>query len=413
MHILFLTDNFPPEVNAPASRTYEHAREWVLAGHAVTVVTCAPNFPDGKLFAGYKNSIIARETVDGINVIRVWTYITANEGFFRRTLDYASFMVSATMIAPFCSRADIVIATSPQFFTAVAGLAVSRLLGAPFVFEVRDLWPESLIAVGAMKRRLIYHLLEKLERFLYRKADCIVTVTHSFQKILADRGIDDSKIHVVTNGVDLARFRPRLPDNTLKKNLGFDGKFLAGYVGTHGMAHGLNTLLDAAALINEQGRDDIYFLLLGSGAEKAQLKRRAKRMQLGNVLFLDSVPRTEVTRYWSLLDASIIHLRDEELFSTVIPSKLFECMAMGVPVLHGVNGESALILERSNAGLLFAPCDENELAAGIVRLADDKSLCEQLGANGLMAAANYDRKKLADQMLDIFQGVLKKTSPKN
>jgi glycosyltransferase involved in cell wall biosynthesis len=406
MHILFLTDNFPPEVNAPASRTHEHAREWVRAGHKVTVITCAPNFPGGKLFAGYRNRLYRRESLDGIEIVRVWSYITANEGFIRRSLDYASFMASATLAAPFACRPDIVVATSPQFFTAVAGYMVSRTLRVPFVFELRDLWPESIRAVGAMRSASLLAALEWLERFLYRKADAIVSVTHSFRQNLVGRQIDGARIHVVTNGADLSRFRPRPRDCALARSLGIDGCFTAGYVGTHGMAHALDTVLAAAGMLTADGVDDIRIILLGAGAEKARLVDLAHRLQLANVLFLDSVSREQVARYWSLLDASIIHLRDTELFSTVIPSKLFESMAMGVPVLHGVRGESARIVEESDAGLVFEPENAGALAARLRELAGNTVLRARLAKNGPVAAARYDRAELAGEMRKILENTV-------
>ncbi|HEV2532599.1 glycosyltransferase family 4 protein, partial [Phenylobacterium sp.] len=360
MHILFLSDNFPPEVNAPASRTFEHCREWVAAGHQVTVITCAPNFPRGKLYEGYRNRLMARETMDGIEVVRVWSYISANEGFFRRSLDYLSYMASATLAAPFVGKVDIVVATSPQFFTACAGRMVGLMHSRPFVFELRDLWPESIRAVGAVQDGWLIRALERLEMSLYRGAKAIVSVTHAFRDKLIERGVAPDKIHVVTNGADLGRFAPRPRDAALAARLGFTGKFVAGYVGTHGMAHALETVLEAAERLRD--RPDIGFLFLGDGANKAALKAKARAMGLTSVVFVDSVPKEEVARYWSLLDASIIHLKRTELFTTVIPSKLFECMAMGLPVLHGVAGESADIVRREDCGEVFEPENAEQLA---------------------------------------------------
>lgn len=403
MHILFLTDNFPPEVNAPASRTFEHCREWVKAGHEVTVITCAPNFPTGKLFDGYRNRLLVRETMAGIEVVRVWSYITANEGFLRRTLDYVSFMVTATPASLGVRKPDIVVATSPQFFTACAGYLASRLRGVPFVFELRDLWPESIRAVGAMKQSHLLDWLERIELFLYRKAAMIVSVTHSFKEKLGQRGIDPAKIHVVTNGADLLLFQPRKKDAELETRLGLEGKFVAGYVGTHGLAHGLDTLLEAARRLRAEGRDDIQLLFLGNGAMKAELCARARALDLANVTFLDSVPKADVVRYWSLLDASVIHLRKTELFTSVIPSKLFESMAMGIPVLHGVRGESAAIVEREGAGLTFEPENAGHLRDRLIELAQDRQLAARLGANGLAAAGRYDRRHLAGRMLHLVE----------
>jgi glycosyltransferase involved in cell wall biosynthesis len=400
MHILFLTDNFPPEVNAPASRTFEHCREWVAAGHQVTVITCAPNFPQGTVFPGYRNKLWQKEEMAGIMVIRVWSYITANEGFSRRIADYVSFMSSALIAAPFVRKPDIVVSTSPQFFTACAGYGVSRMKRIPFVFELRDLWPESIRAVGAMKDSMVLDWLEKIELFLYRKASLIVSVTHSFRNDLGRRGIDPAKIVIVTNGIDASRFQPCSKDEELVKKLELQGKFVAGYIGTHGMAHRLETVLDAAEHLKQQsGGDRFRILFLGNGASKAALVASAKARKLDNVIFVDTVPKDEVVRYWSLLDASIIHLKRDDLFQSVIPSKLFESMGMGIPVLHGVEGESAAIVAKEEVGLLFTPENAQELASEIRRLSDDPDLREQLGTNGLKAASLYDRKILALDML--------------
>lgn len=404
MHILFLTDNFPPEVNAPASRTFEHCREWVKAGHQVTVITCAPNFPKGRVYEGYRNKLCQQETMDGIRVIRVWSYITANEGFVKRILDYQSFMVTATLAALFVRRVDVVIGTSPQFFTVCAAWMVSVLKRVPFVFELRDLWPESIKAVGAMQDSAAIRWLEKLELFLYRKAKLIVSVTHAFRDKLIERGVDGAKIGVVTNGVDMTRFKPMPKDKALADQLGLQGKFVGGYVGTHGMAHHLETILDAAERLVAEGLgEDFHFILLGDGARKEDLKKEAARRALPNVTFVDSVSKDDVARYWSLLDVSIIHLRKTELFTSVIPSKLFECMGMGLPVLHGVAGESAEIVRSEGVGVVFEPENAEELVSLMKQFRSDSSAYGRYRANGLVAAKKYDRTALALRMLDLIK----------
>ncbi len=408
MHILFLTDNFPPEVNAPANRTFEHCREWVLAGHQVTIITCAPNFPKGKVFDGYKNRLWQTEMMEGIRVIRVWSFISANKGVIRRTLDYISYMVSAVMAAPFVKRPDLVVATSPQFFTAVAGYIVGFYRRIPFVFELRDLWPVSIKAVGAMKGDSFgIHLIGKLEMFLYQKASRIISVTNSFATILIDRGVDGGKIDVITNGVDLSRFRPQPKDAELVERYGLEGKFVSGYIGTHGMAHALETILEAADMMRERDDGDDYrFVLLGHGARKQALVDKAREMQLDNVIFVDTVPRSEVGRYWSLLDASIIHLKKEPTFTTVIPSKLFECMAMGIPILHGVQGESAEIVEKNGVGLAFEPENAVELVEKLEQLKNDSDLYNTLRKNCLDTAPAYERSRLASNMLHSLERVV-------
>ena len=405
MHILFLTDNFPPEVNAPASRTFEHCREWVKAGHRVTVVTCAPNFPKGKVFDGYRNKLWQAETMEGIRVIRVWSYITANEGFLRRILDYQSYMLSAIIASIFVRKVDLIIGTSPQFFTACAAYVVSRYKFRPYIFELRDLWPESIKAVGAMKNERAIRFLEWVEMFLYRKSAKVVSVTRSFKDILMRRGIDGGKIEVITNGVDISQFKPRPKDPELTAKFGMQGKFVAGYIGTHGLAHGLETLLAAAERLRGQ---DIVFLFLGDGARKDALKQMAAEKKLDNVVFVDSVSKADVARYWSLLDVSVIHLKKTDLFTTVIPSKLFESMGMGLPVLHGVEGESADIVREEGAGIPFEPENVDQLCDALVRLKSNPAELDEFRARCLKGAQNFDRTNLALRMMKILEDTVAK-----
>lgn len=396
VHVLFLTDNFPPEVNAPASRTFEHCREWVKHGHKVTVITCAPNFPKGKVFDGYRNRLWQRETIEGIEVVRVWSYVTANEGFLRRVLDYQSYMVSATIASLFIRKVDVIVGTSPQFFTACAAYVAGLVKSRPYIFELRDLWPEAIKAVGAMKSSFAIDMLEKLELFLYRRAAKVISVTKSFKANLIRRGIDGSKIEVVTNGVDISQFKPRPKDAALTAQLGLEGKFVAGYIGTHGLCHGLETLVEAADRLRGTG---IVFLFLGDGARKQHVRDMAAEKKLDNVVFIDSVPKAEVPRYWSILDVSVIHLQKAELFTTVIPSKLFESMGMGLPVLHGVEGESAEIVQEEGAGIPFEPENVDQLCAALTRLRSNPAELESFRANCLKGAQNYDRTNLALKMM--------------
>ena len=405
MHILFLSDNFPPEVNAPASRTFEHAREWVRLGEQVTVITCTPNFPKGNVFPGYKNNLWKAEVIEGIRVIRVWSYITANEGFIRRSLDYLSFMIAATVASLFIKKVDVVIGTSPQFFTVCAAYVVSLLKRSPWVFELRDIWPESIKAVGSMSDGFLYQSLEKLELFLYGKATRIIALTQSFKKELILRGIGAQKIDVVTNGVDLSLFKPRNKNDGLLKKLGIENRFIAGYIGTIGMAHGLETLLEAAEILQRtSGAENIHIIVLGDGAKKDSLKKMAMLKQLHNITFVDTVPKSEVGEYWSLLDISIIHLKKDPLFEKVIPSKLFECMGMGIPVLHGVLGESAEIVNRLHLGITVTPENSQKLADELLVLSSDSVALGLMGKSSLKAAKQFDRSQLALNMLLTLRG---------
>jgi hypothetical protein len=401
MHILFLTDNFPPEVNAPASRTFEHAKEWVRLGCSVTVITCAPNFPKGEVYSGYKNKLWQEEKLEGIRVIRVWTYMARNEGFLKRTLDYISFMISGFCASLFVRKVDVVVGTSPQFFTACSAWLSALLKRRPFVFELRDIWPESIRAVGAVKNARVIDLLEKVELFLYRRASAVIAVTKSFKENLVARGIPAEKIHIVTNGVDTSRFVSREKDALLVKRLGLEGKFVAGYIGTHGMAHALETLLDAAQIFEDYGVSEVVFLFLGDGAKKEDLIELGSKLK--NVIFLDSVPKEEVVSYWSLLDVSITHLRRSELFRAVIPSKIFECMAMGIPIVHGVEGESAVIVEENEVGVTFEPENASALYMALMKIKDDPKYRETLSLNGKNCAKHFDRSNLSIKMLSVLK----------
>lgn len=262
---------------------------------------------------------------------------------------------------------------------------------------------QAIRAVGAIRDSRLLDWLERIELFLYRKAARIVSVTHSFRRNLIGRGIEAEKIHVVTNGVDLSRFKPMERDQQLAAQLGVRGKFVAGYIGTHGMAHGLETLLEAALKLRDDPEGaSVVFLFLGDGAEKRALRERARALALENVLFLDTVPKEQVPRYWSLLDVAIVHLRREPLFATVIPSKLFECMGMGVPVVHGVAGESAQLVQREGFGIVFEPENAPALADAVLAFKGDRELLARCRRRALEAAPGYERAALAGEMLAVL-----------
>ena len=399
MKILFLTDNFPPEVNAPATRTYEHCKEWVKQGEKVTVITCVPNFPQGKVYKGYRNVFYQKEIMEGIHIIRVWTYITANEGFIKRTLDYISFSVSA-FIAGLFQKTDIIIATSPQFFTALSGRALSFWKRKPWIMEVRDLWPESIKTVGAMNDNILIRYFEWQEKHCYHSAKKIVVVTDSFKRRLVERGIDSSKIDVVKNGVNRSLFVPVVKDLQLLNELGLQNKKIIGYIGTHGMAHKLDFILQCAK--GMEGRNNYHFLFLGSGAEKRNLLDLKEKIDLKNVTMLDPVSKLEVKRYISILDIALINLRKSELFTTVIPSKIFENAGMEIPILMGVNGEAREIIESYHAGVCFEPESETEFCKKLDLLLTDENLYNECKEGCKKLSLDFDRNLLANKMLQII-----------
>jgi len=397
MRILFISDNFPPEVNAPASRTYEHTKEWVKAGNRVTVITCAPNFPNGKVYKGYKNRLYQKELIDGIEVIRVWSYIAPNRGFLKRVIDYFSFAVSSFFAGLFI-ECDLIVATSPQFFTTWSAWALSKIKRKPWVFELRDIWPESIKSVGVMKHKFLIDSLEKIELALYRDSAKVIAVTDSFKSNLIKRGIEPKKIEVITNGANLELFKPRAKSKGLLRELNLEDKFIVGYIGTHGLAHGLDFILNSISKIDSS---NLHFLFIGDGAKKRELIELANRLNLKNITFLEPIPKSKVPEYLSIIDVSLIPLKKSDTFKSVIPSKIFEASAMLKPILLGVEGEAKEIVESYRAGLTFEPENERDFLEKL-RLIQDENLYNTLKEGCRVLARDYSRRALAKKMLNIL-----------
>lgn len=397
MHILFLVDNFPPEVNAPATRTYEHCLEWIKAGHKVTVITCAPNFPQGKVYEGYKNKLYFKENLDNISVIRVWSYIAENKGVIKRVLDWLSFAVMSMFVGVF-QKHDLIIATSPQFFTTWSAWVISKIRRKPWVFEVRDLYPESIKTVGAIKNEIIINILEKIEIGLYKNANKVIVVTDAFKKNLISRGIKESHVDVITNGSNLELFYPRKKNEKLLEHFRLEGKFVVGYIGTHGMAHGLDFILNSIEKVKDK---NIHFLFIGDGSEKVELLKLAKKINLKNITFLDPISKELVPEYLSIVDISLVPLLKAENYKQVIPSKIFESSAMHKPILLGVEGQAKKIIDQYKAGLTYEPENQNDFLVKLENISD-KSLYDELVVGCQNLAVNYNRKSLAKKMLKIL-----------
>ena len=405
MRILFFSHYFPPEVNAPANRTYEHCREWVAAGHEVHVVTCVPSHPLGVPFKGYRTGWYQQERRDGIVVHRVWTSLAPNKGVLRRTINYLSFVPTAVWRGLRLGRFDIVIGTSPQFFCAAAAGIAASLKRTPWVFELRDLWPESIHAVGAARSYMPLKVLEKLELLLYARAREVVCVSEAFVANLVSRGVPAEKISFVPNGVNTATWTAgRRTEGRARLGAG-DRDIIVSYIGTVGMAHNIGTVLDAARLLAPVRRD-IRFVVVGDGAERETLVRRAREEGLDNVTFTGLVPRSEIPDYLAASDVSLVTLKPSALFKTVLPSKLFESMAAARPIVLAVEGEARRLLDRAGAGVSVAPGDASALAAAVERLAGDPELRRTLGAAGaLFVEREFSRRTWAERYLRILNRV--------
>jgi len=397
MKILFLTDNFPPETNAPATRTYEHCLQWVKQGENVTVITCFPNFPKGKVFEGYSNKLYQKENIDGITVIRVWSYITENNGFAKRIIDYVSYAITSFLFGLFV-KTDLIIATSPQFFTAISGRMLSFFKRIPWVMEVRDLWPDSIAAVGSMnKSSRHFRVLKKIEHHLYLSASRIVVVTDSFKKyIITEHDIKPEKVGVFKNGVLVSNFKKPKLNNViaLKDSLGLQNKIIISYIGTHGLAHGLNFILESISKISNP---DLYFLFIGDGAEKENLIKYSKTLHSKNFTFLESVTKSEIPLYIEISDYSLVNLKKSDEFKNVIPSKIFENIAMYKPILLGVEGESKNLIEDYEVGVYFEPENKESFLNAITDI--QKLDNESFKVNCDKMLADFDRNNIAENLI--------------
>ena len=410
MKILYISQYFPPEMGAPAARAVELSRHWVAAGHDVTVLTGFPNHPTGVVPREYRDKfrrLVVREQKDGIHVVRSWLLPFPNRKAYERILNYCSFCISAASTGIFLSRPNLVIATSPQLLVGLSGWCVARWKRVPFVFEVRDLWPESLTAVGmGGGDSFLHHCLAMIAGFLYRRSDRVVVVTPAFEDYLVEHWrVPREKISVIENGVETQLFSPDSA-TAVKRQLGAEGKFVVSYIGTIGMAHGLDTIIETAARLRHSN-PEIVFLILGEGTEKASIVARAREHGLENVRFVDQRPREQIPAYICASDVCLVLLKKADLFKTVIPTKMLEFMSCARPVILGVEGQAREILEEARGGLVIEPENSDALASAIRLLAANPEMAAQLGRNGReYVVRKFSRRETADKYIRVLERLL-------
>ena len=410
MKILYISQYFPPEMGAPAARAVELSRHWVATGHDVTVLTGFPNHPTGVVPREYRDKfrrLVVHEQTDGIHVVRSWLLPFPNRKAYERILNYCSFCISAASTGIFLSRPDVVIATSPQLLVGLAGWWVARWKHVPFVFEVRDLWPESLTAVGMGDAGSLLQLcLARIAGFLYQRSDRVVVVTPAFEDYLVEHWrVPREKISVIENGVETQLFAPDSA-TAMKRQLGAEGKFVVSYIGTIGMAHGLNAIIESAIQLRHSN-PEIVFLILGEGTEKASIVARARDHGLENVRFVDQQPREQIPAYISASDVCLVLLKKADLFKTVIPTKMLEFMACARPVILGVDGQARAILEEAGGGLVVEPENSDALVRAIRLLAANPEMAAQLGRNGReYMVRKFSRRETADKYIRILERLL-------
>jgi glycosyltransferase involved in cell wall biosynthesis len=381
--ILLVSFRYPPETGAAATRLEALTTRWADRDHNVTVLTPTPDYPDGEVYDGYRNAWLHCEERDGVNVVTTKSIpASPTDYILRRAAKYVWFTLFATIVGVlWLNRRDVVVATSPQPFAGLAGITIARLRGVPFVFEIRDLWPESLVAMGQLDTPVLVTVLYRMTDFLYAHADRIAITAPGMQEIVVDAGADPDHVWLQTNGIDHTEFDPESADEIHDAEL-FEDRFVLSYVGTIGRAQGLEVVLNVADRLNETGYNDVLFAFIGFGSRYDELSRRADERGLDNVVFLGRRPKSEVPNYLHASDGAFIHTESDEVFETMIPMKLYEALGAGLPVVLGASGDAVEILDRADAGIAVTPGDADAIIDAVQQLRDDPERCREYGENG-------------------------------
>ncbi len=402
MKLVILTQYFPPEIGAPQARLFELARGLKNKGHEVTILTAFPNYPGGRILPGYKLRAYMEEEMEGLKVIRTWIYPSHSRSFVKRLANYFSFVLSASIFGLFkLGRQEVLLCETPPLFLGLAAYILSRLKGARMYLYVSDLWPASAVDLGMLKNKTLIKMSERLELFLYRKSSKVIVVTNGIKNIIEALPRMQAKVFTVTNGVDL-KFFTRGDKLNARQALGLPAdKFIVMYSGNHGIAQNLSTVLNCAKKTGEH--PGILYVFAGDGVEKPFLAARKEKEGLTNVVFLKSFQKNEMPLVLSAADAAVIPLKDIKLFEKALPSKMFEMMAMGVPVILGVKGEAAEVITAAGCGININPEDENSMEKAILELYNSKELCARFGKNGREYAQNHFSR---EKIINLFEGLL-------
>lgn len=406
MRVLIFTQYYPPEVGATQNRLHYFASSLAKAGHDVTVITEVPNHPAGIIASAFRGILWRKSVEDRVQVVRVWVKTAPEKTFWVRIAFYLTYAINATLAAFFLAgRHDVVFVTSPPLTVGVPALLYSRLFRVPYILDVRDLWPVLAVEMGEMSNRTVIALARRLELTLYRHAAVIAVVTRGFAEYMKQLGHSDERLLFLPNGTVPEVFHPSHPDEQLRATLNLTGRFVIGFYGNHGIAQGLEDVIDAAALLRDH--PTVLFLFVGEGPVKRAVVDRAQRHGLTNVLFHPQVPQADVLGYISLADAVIVPLKNLDLFKTFIPSKLFDFMACAKPVLLQVDGEARQIVAEAGAGVFVPPGDPMALASAVTELAMlPADVLERMGHAGCAYVhKNYLREQQAAQLTKTLAAV--------
>jgi len=410
MKILFLTQYFPPETGAAQNRLSDLASRLAEAEHSVTVLTALPSYPTGRIFDGYRGRLWMNENRNGVKVVRTWVYTTSQKGFVPRMLNYLCFSIVAFLAGlATARRADLVFVESPPLFVGVTGYLLSRLKRAKFVLNISDLWPESAIVLGMLRNRRLIKLATLVEKGLYRRAALVTGQTQGIVSSIQSR-VSGTRVVLLTNGI-APEFPAKVENarrerNRLRQEFGFGENFVVAYAGVHGLAQGLDSIVQAAKTLSSH--KEIQFVFFGDGPEKPHLRSIVAESGLTNVSFLPPVMISRMPEVLAAIDVAIVPLKNDPLFRGALPSKLFEAIGAGVPVVAAVDGEARRLVQESGGGLAVEPENPDELAEAILLLHRDPGLRQKLSAHGrTYVEMNYNRKNIFEKLEQLLLEITK------
>ncbi len=380
MKFLILSQFFTPEIGASQVRLAYLCRELAAAGHEVEIVTGMPHHPAGRIFPSYRGRFYLNEDWEGLTIHRVWLYAASGSNL-KRLLSYASFCLTCLWALSRAAKPDYIFVDSPPLFLGVPGWIAAKLWDVPLVFNVADLWPDSVRDLGVMRDGLMVDLAYRLESWIYRNSNAVTAVTEGIRdSLLKIKGVPPEKALFLPNGVDTTLLRPSPPDEALKNKLGLAGKKIILYAGNHGYAGAVEQILYAAQILREER--SIHFLFVGEGPEKQKLIRMAADLELNNVTFHDQVPLETVPAYVSISEAAVVTLRKSQVMAGARPAKAFVMMAGGKPIVLAAEGEAARLIHAAGAGIVVPPEDHLALASAIRTLLQYPDIAADMGACG-------------------------------
>ena len=393
MKILYISQYYYPEVCAPVNRARSNAEYFASAGHQVTVLTEMPNHPQGIVFPKYKGKIFKKENIGNCSIARVCVFTSKKKNFITRLLFYISFAFTAGLYSLITYRRfDIIYITSPPLFVSLIGIILKII--APqkkVIFEVRDLWPDSAIQLGELRNKFIIKVSEKIEKYIYIYSDKIISISEHMKETITKKSIKAEKIIVIHNGTDLNFNISNLKEFKIDIFQKLKNKKVILYAGNVGIAQNLEIIIEAAELLKD--KREYYFLIIGEGPRRMELEALKEKKKLDNIEFIGEVSREEIPYYLAQADCGIVSLRKLSLFYGALPSKMFDYMACGLPLLVGIDGEAKELINSSKTGLYFEPENARDLVVQIQTLLRDNETLKKYSKNAVQFVNQYFTRK--------------------